>query len=49
MEISSDQKIHPKDRIVVLDQSRIAEQGCHEELMRRGGMYAGLQERAARI
>ena len=30
------------DRIVVLDDSRIVEQGSHEELIGRGGLYARL-------
>ncbi|MGE4157932.1 MAG: ABC transporter ATP-binding protein [Planctomycetota bacterium] len=30
------------DRIFVLDQGRIIEEGPHEELLRRGGLYAGL-------
>jgi ATP-binding cassette subfamily B protein len=37
------------DLIVVLDGSRVAEQGSHEELMARGGLYAdlyGIQARA---
>lgn len=33
------------DRIVVLDQGRIAEQGSHDELLARGGLYAGYWER----
>ena len=28
--------------IVVVDDGRIAEQGTHDELMRAGGLYAGL-------
>jgi ABC-type multidrug transport system fused ATPase/permease subunit len=30
------------DRIVVLAHGRVAEQGSHDELIRQGGLYAGL-------
>ena len=33
------------DRLVVIDQGRIVEQGSHEELIRGGGLYADLWQR----
>jgi ATP-binding cassette subfamily B protein len=35
------------DQIVVLDQGRVAERGTHDELLRRGGLYAELWVRQA--
>lgn len=36
------------DKILVLRDSRIAESGTHEELMRQGGYYTSLVERQTR-
>ncbi len=36
--------LHNVDRILVLDQGRLVEDGRHEELLGRGGTYAGLYE-----
>jgi ATP-binding cassette, subfamily B, multidrug efflux pump len=33
------------DRLVVMDDGRIVEEGAHAELLRRGGIYAGLWQR----
>ncbi|MEL6478576.1 MAG: ABC transporter ATP-binding protein [Pseudomonadota bacterium] len=37
--------IRRMDRIVVMDQGRIAEEGTHETLLAKGGLYAGFWER----
>ena len=36
--------LHNVDRIVVMDRGRIVEQGVHQELLVRGGLYATLYE-----
>src|SRR5205807_9609732 len=36
--------LHYVDRTVVVDKGRIVEEGHHEELLNRGGLYAGLYE-----
>ncbi len=33
------------DRLIVMDRGRIVEQGTHEALLARGGIYAGLWAR----
>jgi ATP-binding cassette subfamily B protein len=41
--------IRSADQIVVLDAGRVAERGTHEELLARGGRYAALVRRDARL
>jgi ATP-binding cassette subfamily B protein len=41
--------VRDADQIVVLDAGRAVERGTHEELMRRGGRYAALVRRDARL
>jgi ATP-binding cassette subfamily B protein/subfamily B ATP-binding cassette protein MsbA len=36
--------LHDADRILVMDEGRLVDQGRHDELLRRGGLYATLYE-----
>jgi ABC-type multidrug transport system fused ATPase/permease subunit len=36
--------LHDADRILVMDEGRLVEQGRHDELLSRGGLYAALYE-----
>jgi ATP-binding cassette, subfamily B, multidrug efflux pump len=33
------------DRLVIMDEGRIVEEGSHEQLLKRGGIYASLWQR----
>jgi ATP-binding cassette subfamily B protein len=39
--------IRHADQVLVLDHGRIVERGCHDELLRQGGVYASLYRRFA--
>ena len=41
--------LHDVDRIVVVEQGTIVEEGNHDTLMKRGGVYAGLYEAQFKI
>jgi ABC-type multidrug transport system fused ATPase/permease subunit len=41
--------LHDVDRIIVMEQGTIVEEGDHEVLMKRGGVYAGLYEAQFKI
>ena len=36
--------LHDADRILVMEKGRLVEEGRHDELLSRGGLYAGLYE-----
>ena len=41
--------VRHSDRILVLQQGRITEAGTHDELVRRGGLYAGMLRSCAEV
>ncbi|MFZ1557644.1 MAG: ATP-binding cassette domain-containing protein, partial [Nitrospira sp.] len=41
--------LHDVDRIIVVERGTIVEEGDHEALMKRGGVYAGLYEAQFKI
>ena len=38
-------RMGPGDRLVIMDQGRIVEEGSHAELIAKGGLYASLWKR----
>ncbi|HEY7531591.1 MAG TPA: ABC transporter ATP-binding protein, partial [Nitrospiraceae bacterium] len=36
--------LHDADRILVIDEGRLVEEGRHDELLQQGGVYAGLYD-----